>query len=116
MFGSEVGSLGEQDLRLAQALADVATVALVHDRAAADMTLVNRQLQSALDSRVVLEQAKGLLSYSGDLEMPLAYAALRTYARDHNIRLTDLARALVARALPAAVVLEHARARDRGRG
>lgn len=74
--------------------------------------MVNEQLQSALDSRVVLEQAKGVLFYSGDLSMPDACTALRTYARDHNIKLTDLARALVSRALPAALVLDHARTRD----
>lgn len=114
LFGSSPGSIGDSDLRLAQALADVATIALVQDRAAADKTVVNEQLQSALDSRVVLEQAKGVLFYSGDLSMSDAYTALRTYARDHNIKLTELSRALVSRALPAAVVLDHARTRDRG--
>lgn len=111
LFGSSTGALGEADLRLAQALADVATVALVQDRAAADRALVNEQLQEALDSRVVLEQAKGVLSYVGDLDMPAAYAALRAYARDHNIKLTELARALVGRAVPASLVLDHARSR-----
>jgi transcriptional regulator with GAF, ATPase, and Fis domain len=114
LFGSRSGSLNEPDLRLAQALADVATVALVQDRAAADRKLVNEQLQKALDSRVVLEQAKGVLSYSGNLDMSAAYAALRQYARDHNIKLSELARALVSRAVPASVVLEHARARGAG--
>jgi len=61
----------------AQALADVATIALIQDRAAADSNLVNEQLQNALDSRVILEQAKGVLSFSGDLDMPAAYSALR---------------------------------------
>ena len=109
LFGSRPGELKESDLRLAQALADVATIALVQDRAATDKTLVNQQLQNALDSRVVLEQAKGVLSFSGDLDMSAAYAALRQYARDHNLKLTELSRALVNRALPAAVVLDHAR-------
>ena len=103
----------EADLRLAQALADVATIALIQDRAAADKTMVNEQLQHALDSRVVLEQAKGVLAFSGDLDMPAAFAALRSYARDHNIKLTELARAVVNRALPAAQVLAHARTRTR---
>jgi GAF domain-containing protein len=111
LFGGTTGSLKDEDLRLAQALADVATVALIQDRAATDRNLVNEQLQNALDSRVILEQAKGVLAYSGDLDMPAAYAALRTYARDHNIKLTELARALVNRAVPAALVLEHARTR-----
>lgn len=116
LFGTTTGGLDEADLRLAQALADVATIALVQERAAADRTIVNEQLQQALDSRVVLEQAKGVLSFSGDLDMPAAYAALRTYARDHNIMLTELARALVNRALPAALVLDHARTRGPSSG
>lgn len=110
LFGTTPGPLNEADLRLAQALADVATIALIQDRATADKNLVNEQLQNALDSRVVLEQAKGVLSYNGDLDMEGAYAVLRTYARNHNLKLTDLARALVSRAVPAALVLDHARA------
>lgn len=116
LFGTSPGSLNDADLRLAQALADVATIALIQDRAAADRNLVNEQLQNALDSRVVLEQAKGVLSYSGDMDMPAAYAALRAYSRDHNIKLTDLSRALVNRALPAVLVLNHASTRGAGRG
>lgn len=112
LFGSTPGPLNEADLRLAQALADVATVALIQDRAASDKNIVNEQLQKALDSRVILEQAKGVLSYGGDLDMPEAFAALRHYARDHNIKLTELATAVVNRALPAAVVLMHARTRS----
>ncbi len=111
LFGTTPGVLNEADLRLAQALADVATIALIQDRAAADKNLVNEQLQVALDSRVVLEQAKGVLAYSGDLDMPAAFAALRRYARDHNIKLTELSSALVSRAVPAALVLNHARTR-----
>jgi GAF domain-containing protein len=114
LFGATTGALNEADLRLAQALADVATIALIQDRASADRNMVNEQLQAALDSRVVLEQAKGVLSYGGDLDMPAAYAALRHYARDHNIKLTELARALVSRAVPATLVLDHARARGAG--
>lgn len=111
LFGATTGALNEADLRLAQALADVATVALIQDRAASDRNLVNEQLQRALDSRVVLEQAKGVLSYSGDLDMPDAFAALRHYARDNQIALTELANAVVHRAVPAAVVLGHVRTR-----
>jgi hypothetical protein len=75
---------------------------LLGSPAPSDRDLVNEQLQNALDSRVLLEQSKGVLSCRGDLEMPAAYAALRAYARDHNIKLTERARALVSRALPAA--------------
>jgi GAF domain-containing protein len=105
LFGSTVGALNEPDLRLGQALADVATIALVQDRTAADAAAVNAQLQHALDSRVVLEQAKGVLSFSGELDMPAAFSALRRYARTHNLKIADVATALVNRALPAQEIL-----------
>jgi GAF domain-containing protein len=116
LFGSQPGELNERDIRLAQALADVATVALVQDRVAADQESLNEQLQIALDSRVVLEQAKGALANEGGLDMAQAYAALVRYSRDHNIKIADIARAVVARALPARAVLEHLRtAQNRAR-
>jgi len=114
LFGGTPGALNDADLRLAQALADVATIALIQDRAATDRNLINEQLQNALDSRVLVEQAKGVLAHSGDLDMPAAYAALRQYARDHNIKLAELSGALVNRALPAELVLRHARSTQPG--
>ena len=86
--------------------------------APSDRDLVNEQLQNALDSRVVLEQAKGVLSHVGGLDMPDAYATMVRYARDHNVKLADLARALVQRTVPPGLVLDHAQRRlergDRG--
>ena len=111
LFGTTVGDLNADDASLGQALADVASVALVQDRTATDRTSLNVQLQAALTSRVVLEQAKGVLAQQGGLDMPDAFAVLRRYARDHNLRLTDLAQAVVARQLPGRLLLEHARAR-----
>lgn len=108
LFGAQLGALDDDDLELSQALAYVAAVAIVQDRAAADSALVNEQLQTALNSRVVLEQAKGVLSQRGDLDMDRSFAVLRRYARDHNLRLTDVARAVVRRELPADHLLEHA--------
>lgn len=101
LFGATAGALTEEDLRLGQALAHVASVAIVQERAAADRNLLTEQLQTALTSRVVLEQAKGFLAQRGGLEMDEAYARLRRYARDHNERLTDVARAVVDRRLAA---------------
>lgn len=115
LFGTTVGALGPDDLSLGQALADVASVALVQDNAAADRTAVNEQLQTALTSRVVLEQAKGVLAQQGELDMPQAFAVLRRYARDHNLPLTKVAQAIVSRALPAHAVLDHARTRGQSR-
>ena len=69
LFGTSVGALSEDHLQLGQALADVASVALVQDTAAADKETLNRQLQAALDSRIVVEQAKGILSERAGLDM-----------------------------------------------
>ena len=113
LFGSAVGELNERDLRLAQGLADVATISIIQDRVAADRDAVNEQLQTALDTRVLLEQAKGVLAHSGGLAMPDAYAALVQYARDNNLKLALLARALVERTVPPRLVLEHADRRAR---
>ncbi len=115
LFGTTVGALRPEDLTLGQALADVASVALVQDTAATDRTAVNEQLQTALTSRVVLEQAKGVLAQRGELDMPQAFVVLRQFARDHNLRLTKVAQEIVSRALSAEAVLEHARAKSQSR-
>lgn len=111
LFGTTAGALGVADLELGQALADVASVTLVADRTSADHFRVKQQLQRALDSRVVLEQAKGQLAELGRIDMPHAFAVVRRYARDHNERLSEVARRLVARELAGSVLLEHARAK-----
>jgi GAF domain-containing protein len=108
LFGARVGALDDNDLELSQALAYVAAVAIVQDRAAADSALVNEQLQTALNSRVIIEQAKGVLSQRGGLDMDRSFEVLRRYARDHNLRLTDVARGVVRRELPAQRLLDHA--------
>lgn len=105
LFGTDVGALDEGDLHLGQALADVATVALVQDRDTSDVAAVNDQLQRALTSRVVLEQAKGVIAQSGGLDMPEAFMALRSYARSRGERLTDVAQAVVGRRLRVAELL-----------
>lgn len=114
LFGTTAGSLEPDDLSLGQALADVASVAIVQDKEKSDQRGVNEQLQTALQSRIVLEQAKGVLAQQGSLQMDEAFAVLRGYARDHNLRLTAVAEAVVARQLPARQLL--ARARGAGRG
>lgn len=115
LFGTHVGALGADDLRLAQALAHVASVALVQEKATADNSALTDQLQAALSSRVVLEQAKGFLAQRGGLEMDEAFASLRRYARDHNQRLSDVARAVVSRELGSQQLLDSALLRVAGR-
>ena len=107
LFGSSIGDLNDADLRLAQGLADVASIALVQDRAATDTAAVNDQLQTALTSRVVLEQARGMLSHGGGVDVAAAFTMLRQYARDHNLRLSELAGSLVDRSLTTDLVIAH---------
>lgn len=111
LFGTEVGALNAEDLSLAQAFAHVASVALIAGKSARDKDTINAQLQSALTSRVVLEQAKGVLSHLGKLDIDQAFAVLRLYARDHNQRLTDVAQAVVSDNQLAQQVIAHARAK-----
>jgi hypothetical protein len=80
--------------RLGQALADVATIAILQHRALEQSRRVAGQLQIALDTRVVIEQAKGVLAERGGVSVDEAYTRLRDYARAHNQRLTELARAV----------------------
>jgi GAF domain-containing protein len=87
-------SLGASELALAQALADVATVAILQERALRRSEVVNEQLQTALNSRVIIEQAKGVLVQHSRLEMSQAFELMRRYARSHNERLVDIARGL----------------------
>ena len=115
LFGAAPGALNPEDLTLGQALADVASVALVQSRAVTDQAAVSEQLQTALASRVVLEQAKGILAQQGGLDMSEVFGVLRRYARDHNLRLTDVAQAVVSRSLPAKQLLDHAHSRGLAR-
>jgi GAF domain-containing protein len=109
MFGMSPGTLNHADLSLAQALADVASVALVQDRSVTDSRAIADQLQHALDSRVAIEQAKGVLAQFGGLEMQGAFEVLRSYSRHHHARIADVAGAIASRALDPVVIIGHAR-------
>jgi transcriptional regulator with GAF, ATPase, and Fis domain len=113
LFGTSVGALNNDDLSLGQALADVASVAIVQDAAAADTTVIHEQLQKALTSRVIIEQAKGVLAQQGQLDMEQAFAILRGYARDNNIRITHVAQVVTTRSLPAQQLIEYAQSANR---
>jgi len=80
----------------------------VHGPDVADPAAISEQLQSTLNSRVVLEQAKGLVAQLGDLDMDQAFGALRRYARDHDQRLAAIAPTVVSRELPAQRLIGHA--------
>jgi transcriptional regulator with GAF, ATPase, and Fis domain len=92
LLNTDANGVGEESVHLGQALADVATIGMLQQRAIHDGAILAEQLHAALNSRVVIEQAKGVLSAHGGLDMHKAFTALRGYARTHNLRLSDLAR------------------------
>ena len=100
LFDTDAPPLTEEDERVAQALADMATIGLLQQQSRHRATLLAEQLQGALNSRVVIEQAKGVLAEYGQISMDRAFGALRAFARDHNRKLSDVAEAVVVRSVP----------------
>jgi AmiR/NasT family two-component response regulator len=95
LFGTRPGSLDEDTTRLAQALADVATIGLLQARAIRQRDVLAEQLQTALNSRVVIEQAKGVIAERHRVDVDQSFTLLRSTARTSNRRLSELARAVV---------------------
>jgi len=95
LFHVEPGEMSDVDVGAAQALADVATIAILQHRAALEAQLVNEQLHHALTSRIVIEQAKGIVAEREGLSMERSFARLRNHARNHNRRLADVARDVI---------------------
>jgi hypothetical protein len=96
LFGAEAGALDAEATELGQALADVATIGILHERAVRRHEVVTEQLQVALNSRIVIEQAKGVLAERLHLDIDDAFATLRGYARQRNLKLAQVARAVAA--------------------
>lgn len=99
LFRTHVGPFPRQDADVAQALADVATIGILHERISSQSTMVVTQLQHALDSRILIEQAKGVLAQSARVSMDEAFAALRGYARSRNLQLRAVAAGVVDRSI-----------------
>ena len=94
------GPLSERDIKLAQALADVATVGIMHERTFRQPGTVAAQLYLALDTRVLIEQAKGALAQYLSCTMSEAFNALRGYARLHNVTLRFASQGILNRTIP----------------
>ena len=101
LFRVDPGELRRIDVDAARVLADVATIAILQYRASIEAQVLNEQLQHALNSRVVIEQAKGVVAEREQLSMEQAFAVLRNHARNHNMRLVDVSRGIIAGSLHA---------------
>jgi GAF domain-containing protein len=95
LFHAQPGPFDPADVRIGQALAHTATIGLLHERNLRRAEIVGEQLQAALNSRVVIEQAKGKLAERLGLDLDTAFNTLRHYARDHNLRLSDFAQTFI---------------------
>jgi transcriptional regulator with GAF, ATPase, and Fis domain len=91
LFGRDATLLGQENLDIARALADTATVGILQERAIRHGEVLTEQLQTALTSRVIIEQAKGVLFHAGGIPMDQAFERLRSYCRSHNLQLSVIA-------------------------
>lgn len=96
LFSTDTEGIDDEGLQAARAFTDVATIAILQYRATIRSHELIDQLNTALNTRVVIEQAKGIISERQQLDMDRAFAALREYARNNNLRLSDVAAAVVA--------------------
>ncbi|MFE9597266.1 GAF domain-containing protein [Streptomyces hokutonensis] len=106
LFQTTAHRLRDDDIALAQALADVATIAILQQRTLEQSHVENSQLENALTSRILIEQVKGFLAERWNTSVDEAFAAFRSYARARHLRLSDLAAQIVSgdfdtRAIPA---------------
>lgn len=95
LFGTTPGAFSADDLISAQAMADVATIGILQQRAISEARILAEQLQSALNSGVIVEQAKGVLSERAQIDVGEALSVLRRYARSNDLRLRDVAEAFI---------------------
>jgi GAF domain-containing protein len=95
LFSTDVGDLKPTDVRIIQCLADIATIGLLQERTIRSAEILTEQLQSALNSRITIEQAKGVLARTHGVGVDAAFDLMRGYARNNNLRLSDVARAVV---------------------
>ena len=95
LFQSDEGELEEADVIAGRALADIATIAILQHRAAREAHMVIDQLNHALQSRIAIEQAKGVLAERSHLDMDGAFAWMRHHARSQNRLLVDVAQGII---------------------
>src|SRR2546429_541209 len=87
--------MADADVLVARAFADLATISVLQHRATAETQRVNEQLSHALTSRIIIEQAKGVIFERAGIDMSEAFTRLRNYSRSHSLRLTEVAQAAI---------------------
>jgi GAF domain-containing protein len=100
LFSVDETPMSEEDILVARAFADLAAISVVQHGAATETQRVNEQLTQALESRVLIEQAKGVIFERAGIDMAEAFSRLRNYARAHNLHLTQVAQAAIDSTLP----------------
>jgi transcriptional regulator with GAF, ATPase, and Fis domain len=95
LFRNHEGALNKADAIAAQAMADVATITVLQERTVRDGSIVNVQLQRALDSRIIIEQAKGVIAQSQGIDMQAAFDLIRRESRRRSVALTAIATQIV---------------------
>jgi GAF domain-containing protein len=95
LFSAEESSTDENELMVARGFADLAAISILQHGAAAEVRRVNEQLTQALESRIVIEQAKGVIAERAGIQLPDAFARLRSYARARRLPLVEVAQAAI---------------------
>ncbi|GAA2167848.1 GAF and ANTAR domain-containing protein [Pedococcus bigeumensis] len=95
LFSTDTGGLEAQDARVVQSLADIATIALLQERTIRSGEILAEQLQKALNSRIMIEQAKGALARIHGVDVNLAFELMRRYARTNHLRLVEVAQGVL---------------------
>jgi GAF domain-containing protein len=106
IFSVNPVALREDDRLVMQALADIATIGILQKRALGDALVVTSQLEAALESRIAIEQAKGIVAERNRVTVDEAFALLRNYSRAHNVLLSQTAREIIDGSLGAAALIE----------
>ena len=99
LMGADEGALPERVLVAARAFADMATIGILHERSLRESEMLAQQLRVALSSRVIIEQAKGVVSFTADIPIDAAFEKIRAYARSHQLPLSQVAARIVRREL-----------------
>jgi GAF domain-containing protein len=102
VFDTSLHEMTRTEANLLRAFADAATIGILQERTVKQQSDLSIQLQGALNSRIAVEQAKGIVAERLKVDMDIAFAMIRNYARSHSTPLSAVADGLVRGSLGAA--------------